>query len=65
MIKFILSIPLKVSNWVGLSCFARFLYYWFRYPCGYHLSGHNFVTDKKDELTLICEDCGYIFKWWR
>ncbi len=43
-----------------LNCFGRFIFYWFRYPTGYHISGHEFI--EQENGTLKCLDCGYISK---
>jgi hypothetical protein len=43
-----------------IKCLLRFIYYWFKYPTGYHISGHEFV--EQDGGILKCRDCGYISK---
>ena len=51
--------PWKV---LGLYCLIRFIYYWFRYPFGYYISGHEFeiIDDTKPITFLRCKDCGYM-----
>lgn len=41
-----------------LKCGARFVYYWFRFPTGWPVSGHAYV--EQADGTLRCEDCGAV-----
>lgn len=50
--------PLKV---LGFYCLIRFIYYWFRYPFGPYISGHEFEL-RDNSKYLVCKDCGYVSK---
>ena len=39
-------------------CWIRFIYYWFRYSTGYHVSGHDF--EEQENGDLVCRDCGEV-----
>jgi len=43
-----------------IKCLVRFIYYWFKYPTGAYISGHNFI--EIEDNVLECKDCGYISK---
>lgn len=46
---------------VGLiKCFVRTVYYWFRYPVGFYISGHDYIEQK--DGSLRCKDCGHVSK---
>lgn len=41
-----------------LKCAARFVYYWFRFPTGWPVSGHAYV--EQADGRLVCRDCGAV-----
>ena len=42
----------------GAKCFARFVYYWFRFPTGWPVSGHDY--EEQPDGRLVCRDCGAV-----
>ena len=42
----------------ALKCAARFVWYWFRFPTGWPVSGHEYV--EQADGRLVCEDCGAV-----
>ena len=47
---------LFVHQFAPLRCVLRTVYYWFRFPTGYPVSGHAYAEQPGGELR--CEDCG-------
>lgn len=43
-----------------LKCFIRFICYWFRFPTGEYVSGHDF--EEQEDGSLKCVDCGKVSK---
>ena len=48
-----------------LVCFLYSIYYWFRFPTGDYVTGHDFSLIKESSTDLIhgdlkCDRCGYI-----
>ena len=43
-----------------IKCILRSIYYWFKYPNGYRVSGHRYVITIDDYGPLKCKDCGYV-----
>lgn len=41
-----------------LKCAARFVWYWFRFPTGWPVSGHEYV--EQADGSLRCQDCGRV-----
>lgn len=46
----------------AIICLIRTVYYFFRYPVGYYLSGHEFIQENEMDKDLKCKTCGYISK---
>ena len=42
----------------ALKCAARFVYYWFLFPTGWPVSGHEYV--EQADGRLVCRDCGRV-----
>lgn len=42
----------------ALKCAARFVWYWFRFPTGWPVSGHEYV--EQADGRLVCLDCGRV-----
>jgi hypothetical protein len=42
----------------GLCCILRTVYYWFRFPTGWYVSGHEY--EEQADGRLVCRDCGRV-----
>jgi len=49
---------LFLHHFAPLRCVLRTVYYWFRFPTGWPVSGHEYV--ERDDGRLVCRDCGKV-----
>jgi len=47
-----------VHQFAPFRCIFRTVYYWFRFPTGWCVSGHAF--EEQPDGRLVCRDCGKV-----
>jgi len=48
----------NVHQFGFLRCMIRTVYYWFRFPTGWLVSGHDY--EEQADRRLVCRDCGRV-----